>query len=80
MTTICYQTKEPVVYNKGTKWEKQENQFLHSYYRTQEEAQEYVDHLNATHPEKAWNGEKIDWNEIDYFFVGEQPLFDTTGN
>ena len=80
MTTLLYKTKEPVVYNKGTIYEKREDTFLHSYYRAQEEAQKYVDELNATHPDKAWNGEKIDWNTIDYFFVGEQPLFDTTEN
>ena len=59
MTTLLYKTKEPVVYNKGTIYEKREDTFLHSYYRTQEEAQNYVDELNATHPDRAWNGEKI---------------------
>lgn len=80
MTTLLYKTKKPVIYNKGTIYEKREDTFLHSYYRTQEEAQKYVDELNTTHPDKAWNGEKINWDEIDYFFVGEQPLFNTTGN
>lgn len=80
MTTLLYKTKEPVVYNKGTSYEKKEDTFLHSYCRTQEEAQKYADELNNTHPDKTWNGEKINWDKIDYFFVGEQPLFNTTDN
>lgn len=72
-TVICYTTKEPVYYNKGTKYEKTENTFLAYYtYKTVEEAQREVDTLNATHPAKLWNGERIDWTKIDSFFVSEQ--------
>lgn len=72
-TVICYTTKEPVYYNKGTKYETIENTFLAYYtYKTVEEAQREVDTLNATHPAKLWNGERIDWTKIDSFFVSEQ--------
>lgn len=72
-TVICYKTVNPIYYNKGTKYETTENTFLAYYtYKTIEEAQEEVDALNATHPERLWTGERLDWAEIDYFFVSEQ--------
>ena len=72
-TVICYRNNEPTYYNKGTKWEKTYNEFLAYYtYKTIEEAQKEVDEINATKPEKLWNGEKIDWTKIKEFFVSEQ--------
>ena len=72
-TVICYKTVNPIYYNKGTKYETTENTFLAYYtYKTIEEAQEEVNTLNATHPERLWTGERLDWAEIDYFFVSEQ--------
>ena len=73
MTTICYKVKEPVVYNRDTKYEKSYNQFLSYYtYKTKEEAQKEVDEINATKPAKLWNGDKVDWTEVDHFFVDDQ--------
>ena len=73
MTVICYKTKEPVIYSKGTQYEKKEDTFLSYYtYKTVEKAQEEVKALNENKPAKLWNGERIDWTKIDYFFVSEQ--------
>lgn len=72
-TVICYKAKTPVIYNKGTKYEKREDTFLSYYtYKTVEEAQREVEALNANKPAKLWNGERIDWTKIDSFFVSEQ--------
>lgn len=72
-TVICYKTTEPTYYNKGTKYEKTCDTFLAYYtYKTVEEAQTECDKLNTEHPEKLWNGERIDWTKIAYFFVSEQ--------
>jgi len=78
MTTICYKTKEPTYYNKGTEWESSCDTFL-AYYtcKTMEEAQADVDMMNSTHPTHFSNGERIDWDKIDYLFVDEQEMFDT---
>ena len=72
-TVICYKLKNPMVFNKGTKWENSCDTFL-AYYtaKNEAEAQKEVDEINATHPEKLFNGEKIDWNEIEKFFVSRQ--------
>lgn len=72
-TVICYRTKEPEIYSEGTKWEKREFDFLAYYtYKTIEEAQKEVNKLNQMKPEQLWNGRKIDWNKIDYFYVEKQ--------
>ena len=72
-TVICYQTINPVYYNKGTKWEKTCDTFLAYYtYKTVEEAKREVEIMNATHPEKDGCGNPINWNEIAHFFVDEQ--------
>lgn len=68
MTTICYKTSKPAVYNTDT--------FLAYYtYKTREEAQKEVDEINTTKPEKLWNGELAKCNERIYF-VDEQELFE----
>lgn len=73
MTVICYKTKTPTIYNKGTKHESYCDQFLAYYtYKNQEEAQKEVDEINATKPDKLWNDTPIDWERIDYFFVDDQ--------
>ena len=73
MNTICYKTREPVYYNKGTKWEKTCDHFLAYYtYKNDADAQAEVDKLNTEHPDKLWNGEPIDWAKIDHFFVNKQ--------
>lgn len=73
MTVVCYKTKTPVYYNKGTKYESTCDTFL-SYYagKSREAAQKDVDEINRTKPEKLWNGEKIDWTKVDHFFVDDQ--------
>jgi len=78
MTTICYKTKEPTYYNKGTEWEKSCDTFL-AYYtcKTMEEAEVETEEMNRTHPTHYSNGLPIDWEKIDYFFVDEQEMFDT---
>lgn len=76
MTTICYKTSKPVVYNAGTKWESASDTFLAYYtYKTREEAQKEVDEINITKPEKLWNGELAKCDERTYF-VDEQELFE----
>lgn len=70
---ICYKTKKPVYYNKGTKWETTCDKFLAYYgHGTFEEAQKEADEINRTKPEKLFNGTPIDWEKVDYFFAGEQ--------
>ena len=78
MITINYKTKVPEVYNKGSKWESYCDTFL-AYYTCQsiEEAEVEVEKINRTHPTHMINDYPIDWNKVDYFFVGEQDLFDT---
>lgn len=72
MNTICYKTKEPTYYNKGTKYETTCDTFLAYYtYKNDEEAQEEAKRLNTEKPATLWNGEKIDWTKIDYFFVNK---------
>ena len=77
MTVICYKTKVPTIYNKGTKYESSCDEFL-AYYtaKTKEKAQIECDELNNTKPNKLWNGREIDWNKIDYFYVDEQDMME----
>ena len=59
-TVICYADK------KG-------ETFLEYYtYKTLEKAKKEAEMLNTTKPEKLWNGAKIDWTKVDYFFAGVQ--------
>ena len=76
MTTICYRTIEPTIYNKGTEYEKSNDTFL-AYYtcKSIEEATTEVEMLNTAKPSTLFNGQKIDWNEVKEFFVDEQELF-----
>ena len=72
-TVICYKMKEPVCYNKGTKWEKTHDEFLAYYtYKNVEEAKKEVEEINRTKPAKLWNGAPVDWEKVAYFFVSEQ--------
>lgn len=76
MTTICYKTKTPVYYNKGTEYEKSCDQFLaYMTWKTIEKAQEEAEKLNIEKPTVLWNGEKVDWNKVDYFFADCQEDF-----
>ena len=70
--TICYQTKVPTVYNKGTKWEKSCDTFLLCYaYGTDEQVQADIDRLNAERPAD-FHGIKIEWDNIDHLFLNKQ--------
>ena len=72
---ICYKTKEPVYYNRGTEWEETEDTFLARYgFATLEKNEEFVAKLNA-HDKDALaycyiTPEKL--NRIEYFFVNYQ--------
>ena len=88
MLTICYKTKEPVVYNKGTKYEKSNDTFLLHYYSTEGTKEEQ--RAKAIAKAEKYNREHttgdrlmdrtIEWDNIEKFFVSEQEMFDTTGN
>lgn len=81
MTTICYRTNEPTYYNKGTKYETSCSDFLAFYsYLSVEEAQKVVDKINNEKPERLpYTNELAKCNER-FYYVDEQPLFDTRGN
>lgn len=77
MTTICYKTKNPVVYNRGTKYESSCDTFLAYFtYKTREQAEAEVAAINHNKPQLSWSGEKIDWDAIDFFFVDEQEMME----
>lgn len=73
MNTLCYETKVPTIYNKGTKFESQCNTFLLCYLNgyNDEQAQQVCDELNEKRPNK-WHGIEIDWSNIDHLFVNKQ--------
>lgn len=67
-TVICYRAKKPLMINGKENWES-----LAWYtYKNLSDAQKEVDELNRTHPKKAENGLKINWKNIEYFFVDQQ--------
>ena len=83
MLTVCYKTKTPEVYNKGTQWEKKEDTFLLTELQntTREEAEKHIAMLNETKPmffdgtndqEKNKYRLKLNWDEIEYLFLHEQ--------
>lgn len=68
MTNICYKTNTPVVYNKGTVYEKSCDTFLaYMTYKSIEEAQTEVDKINTEKPDKLFNGEAAKCDERTYF-------------
>ena len=70
---LCYKTKNPVIYNKGTIWEKQDDEFLAMYVSyNDQEAQAIADKLNSEKPNELPNGRNINWNEIAYFYINKQ--------
>lgn len=60
-TTICYKLNTPIIYNKGTKWEKSCDTFLERYANFQT-AQAEVDELNKTATDRV------------YFVDAQEPL------
>lgn len=80
---ICYKLKTPVVYNRGTKWEKQEDTFLACYgYANPEENKRLVNVLNTDDEAKGMFCDKyrLNANDIECFIHKEQEPFDTRGD
>ena len=73
---ITYTTKNPVIYNEGTQWEKKKDTFLFCYTPlNDDEIVKVVDELNATKSTN-YKGHPIDWEEIAYLGINKQPVFD----
>ena len=69
---VCYKLRNPVIYNKGTRWEKKADTFLaYVSHKPLETLIKEIETLNKEHPEKdaCWN--VIDWNNvIEYYIAG----------
>ena len=64
-TTICYKVNKPMFGKIDT--------FL-AYYtdKSLEEAKAECEKLNSEKPAKLWNGKKVNWEDVKYFFAKEQ--------
>ena len=72
-TVICYKLRKPVIYNKGTQYERSCDTFLAYYtYKSVIDAQADVDEMNKNKLVKDFRGLPIDWDSIEYFFVHQQ--------
>ena len=82
VNAICYKVKKPVVYNKGTVWEKSCDTFLACYGGSAEYTQRKVNKLNSNIFAKAQfcAEHRLVASDIDYFFVNQQEEIDTKGN
>lgn len=70
---ICYKLKKPIIYNKGTKWESQQDTFMaYETYKSLEEAKAKAEWYNTNKPNADDLGNPIDWNEVDYFYADIQ--------
>ena len=67
---VCYTTKEPVVYNKGTQWEKTCSDFLFIQ-ANKDNGMELVDKLNTMLAEGVEKYELLDMTKIDHFYLAE---------
>ena len=67
---VCYTTKEPGVYNKGTKWEKTGSHFL-CMQAHKDNGTELVAKLNAMLAEGVKKYEWLDMTKIDHFYLAE---------
>ena len=65
---VCYTTKEPVVYNKGTQWEKTCSDFLFVQ-ANKDNGTELVNKLNAMLTEGVKKYERLDMTKIDHFYL-----------
>lgn len=73
MTAICFKTRKPIIYNENTQYETSRDTFLAYYtFKSVEEAQREADELNQSKPAKLFNGVRIDWNDVDFYFAKEQ--------
>ena len=73
---VCYKTKEPVYYNKGTQWESTCDHFLLWYMPSSmsvEQVQAICDKLNTERPE-TFDKMPIPWKEknIAYLYANAQ--------
>ena len=73
MMVTCYKTKQPIIYNKGTKYEKTCDEFLACYGGTPE----YINKLNTDPQAKAQfcQVHRLNENNISHFFINEQEEF-----
>lgn len=70
---ICYTTKEPVVYNRGTKWEKQCSDFLYRYtYKDLGYAIAKVEKMNQMLADGVEKFDGLDLTTIAKFYLSEQ--------
>ena len=67
---ICYKTKEPTYYNKGTKWEKTCSEFLFKQCYGKENAEKFAEEYNAMLVD-APKIDGLDFGTVEYFFVEE---------
>lgn len=67
---ICYKTKVPEVYNKGTKYERSCDEFLFLQSYSEQGANERATELNAMLA-KGGIYERLNLDEVDHFFVAE---------
>ena len=67
---VCYTTKEPIVYNKGTQWERTCSDFLFMQAH-KDNGTELVDKLNAMLAEGVEKYELLDMTKIDHFYLAE---------
>ncbi len=76
-TVICYKTIQPIIYNKGTKYECSDDEFL-AYYSgmTLEDAKAYVEEINTTHAKTWRHGDPVNWDNVAYYFVSQQEPFE----
>lgn len=65
---VCYTTKEPVIYNKGSKYESRESNFLYVQAR-KDNGTELVNKLNAMLAEGVTRYELLDLTKIDHFYL-----------
>lgn len=67
--TICYKTKEPTYYNKGTARETSCDTFLayYCYGKNRAELEGHITKINNEKPDTIDVFGKVDWNEIDHF-------------
>lgn len=65
---VCYTMKEPVVYNKGTQWEKTCSDFLFVQAR-KDNGTELVNKLNAMLAAGVEKYELLDMTKIDHFYL-----------
>lgn len=76
-TVICYKTIQPIVYNKGTKYECSDDEFLAFYTgMTLDQAKAYLEEVNATHAETWLGGSPVKWDNVAYYFADEQEPFE----